>query len=234
MSARVWSFSTLAAALGLAVGFATAPAAAQTQVVDEGTFRLSVHGTPVGTETFSIRRNGAGDNATTVAQGRVVLDSGEQTRALLQVEGPGLRPSAYQIEVTGAERQSIRGQAAGNRFRAQIVSTAGEMMREYLASDGAVVLDDGVAHQYYFLVPSVDRRDRVPVIIPRQSRQISARVSDAGTETIQIAGQGVSARRIDIEPAGMPERSVWVDAQNRILRLRIPDSGYLAERTALP
>lgn len=230
MHARSFTISALAMTLALGA----APAAAQTEVVDEGTFRLSVRGTPVGTETFSIRRSGTGSTSTIVAQGRTVLDSGEQTRALLQVDGPALRPSAYQIEVTGSDRQSIRGQAAGNRFRAQIVSTAGEMMREYLASDGAVVLDEGVAHQHYFLVPRAGEGDRVPVIIPRQSRQISATLSDAGAETIEIAGQQVSARRIDIEPAGMPARSVWVDAQGRVLRLRIPDSGYLAERTQLP
>lgn len=210
-----------------------APLAAQTTVVDEGSFRLSIRGTPVGTETFAIRRSGEGDAATHVAQGRVTLDSGEETRALLQVEGSALRPSAYQIEVTGTEKQSIRGQAAGSRFRATIVSTAGETMREYIASEGAVVLDEGVAHQYYFLAAAV-QGGRVPIIIPRQSRQISASVSVAGSETIRIAGSPVSARRISIEPAGMGRRLVWVDTQGRVLRLEIPDDSFVAERTALP
>ncbi|NIP78666.1 MAG: hypothetical protein GWM90_05455, partial [Gemmatimonadetes bacterium] len=48
---------------------AAADAQAQTTVIDEGTFRLSVRGTPVGTETFTIRRSGSGENTTTVAQG---------------------------------------------------------------------------------------------------------------------------------------------------------------------
>lgn len=218
----------------LAAALATAPAAAQTTVIDEGTFRLSLRGTPVGTETFAIRRSGSGDASTIVAQGRISLDSGEQSRALLQVEGPALRPSAYQIEVAGAEKQSIRGQAAGNRFRATIVSTAGETMREYLASEGAVVLDDGVAHQHYFLATAVDGDGRVPIIIPRQSRQISASIRDAGRESITVAGSQVNARRIEIEPAGMSRRVVWVDAQDRVLRFEIPDDRYLAERSALP
>lgn len=209
-------------------------ASAQTTVLDEGTFRLSVGGSPVGTETFSIRQSGSGANATAVAQGRIVLDSGEQTRALLQVQGPGLRPSAYQIEVSAPERQSISGQATGNRFRATIVSTAGEQMREYLASEGAVVLDDGVAHQHYFLIAGLDDQTRVPIIIPRQSRQISATVSAEGAEEIRIAGREVSARRFLIQPAGMAARTVWVDDQDRVLRVRIPDDDYVAERTALP
>lgn len=224
MIARIASFLAITT-------IAAAPAVAQTVVVDEGSFRLSINGTPVGTETFAIRRSGTGDAATIVAQGRIVLDSGEQTRALLQVEGSSLRPSAYQIEVTGPETQSIRGQAAGNRFRATIVSTAGETMREYLASEGAVVLDDGVAHQHYFLASA---SGRVPIIIPRQSRQVSATVTAAGSENIRVAGSTVSARRIDVEPAGLPPRIVWVDDQGRVLRLEIPQEGFTAERVALP
>jgi hypothetical protein len=224
----------LRTAFALAASLAVAPGlGAQTTIVDEGTFRLSLRGSPIGTETFSIRRSGDQTNATTVAQGRVVLDTGEQTRALLQVRGPELRPTAYKIEVTGPEKQSITGQAAGNRFRATIVSTSGEQMREYLASEGAVVLDEGVAHQYYFLVS--DRANgQVPIIIPRQSRQISARVVDAGQETISIADQEIQARRIRVEPDGLPHRIVWVDDRGRVLRLRIPDERYTAERTSLP
>ncbi|NIP82686.1 MAG: hypothetical protein GWM90_27090, partial [Gemmatimonadetes bacterium] len=94
------------------------------------------------------------------------------------------------------------------------------------ASDGAVVLDDGVAHQHYFLVAGLEGDTRVPIIIPRQSRQISATIAAAGTEQIQVAGRQVSARRFTIEPAGMPARTLWVDAQNRVLRLRIPDDDY--------
>lgn len=229
MRARSW---TIPLALWLAA--VASPVRAQTEIVDEGTFRLSVRGTAVGTETFSIRRSGTGSGATYVAQGRVVLDSGDQTRALLQVDGPELRPSAYQIEVTGSEKQSIRGQAAGNRFRAQIVSTAGETMREYLASDGAVVIDEGVAHHYYFLVSALGQRDRVPVIIPRQSRQISAEISDGGNETIRVGGRDLAARRVDVRPAGLAPRSVWIDQEGRVLRLSIPDDGFLAERSDAP
>ncbi len=222
-------------ALALAAIFTTAAAAhSQTVVVDEGSFRLSVRGTPVGTETFTIRRSGEGPGSTTVAQGRIVLDSGQQTRSLLQFEGPALRPTAYQIEVTGPQKQSISGQAAGNRFRATIVSTAGEQMREYLASDGAVLLDEGVAHQHYFLMSATGGNGRVAVIVPRQSRQVPATITDAGTEQITIGGQNTEARRIRVEPQGLPLRIVWVDSENRVLRFRIPDEDYLAERASLP
>lgn len=231
MTAR--SVRSLALAL-VALSMTAAAGAAQTVILDEGTFRLSVRGTPVGTETFTLRRSGEGDGATTVAQGRIVLDSGQQTRSLLQFEGPDLRPTAYQIEVTGPEKQSITGQAAGNRFRATIMSTAGEQMREYLTSEGAVVLDEGVAHQHYFLMSVTGGNGRLAVIVPRQSRQVPATISTVATESITVDGQTTQARRVRVEPQGLPLRIIWVDAQNRILRFSIPDESYLAERASLP
>jgi len=229
MLARTATIIVLAALLGVA-----SHAAAQTTVIDEGTFRLSVRGTPVGTETFTIRRTGAGASAAVVAQGRIILDTGEQTRALLQVDGPGLRPAAYQIEATGPAPQTIRGQTAGNRFRAQIVSPTGETMREYLISEGAIILDDGVAHHHYFIAARAAGGGPIPIIVPAQNRQVTGTVRDAGQETVDIAGQRVSARRLVFEPAGMPARTLWVDGEGRMLRLAIPDNGYTAERTALP
>lgn len=227
--------SAQAAIIALAVGVAlAAPAAAQTTVIDEGTFRLSVRGMPVGTETFTIRRSGTGATAATVAQGRVLLDTGEQTRALLQVEGAALRPAQYQIEVTGPDRRTIRGQLAGNRFRAQIVSPTAETMREYLISDGAIILDDGVAHHHYFIALRGPGTQNVPVIMPGQNRQLTGTITDAGRVTIQIAGQNVSARHLTFQSDDLADRSLWVDDEGRILRLSIPEHQYVAERTALP
>jgi hypothetical protein len=225
--------SALTLAFAATIG-AAAPVATQTTVIDEGTFRLSVRGAHVGTETFTIRRSGTGAAATIAAQGRITLDSGEQTRALLQVDGPGLRPAAYQIEASGPDRLTVRGQAAGNRFRAQVVSPTGETMREYLIGEGAIVLDDGVAHHHYFVAAITPGTTTIPVIVPRQNRQVTASLRDAGTETIEVGGQRVAARRLVFEPGGLPARTLWVDNDGRVLRLSIPDHGYLAERTALP
>jgi len=220
-------------ALTLALALSATAAVAQTTVIDEGSFRISVRGSTIGTETFTIRRSGVGANATTVAQGRVVLDTGEQIRTVVQFRGDPLSPTAYQIEVTGANRQSITGRAAGNRVRATMVSDASEQMREFLVDPGAVVLDDAVAHQLYFLARRAGRGS-IPVVLPRQSREVTAHVRDLGTGSIEIAGQQVAARHFDIDIDGLDNRSVWVDAQNRVLRVEIPDQDLTAQRTALP
>lgn len=213
---------------------------AQTVSLDEGSFRLSVGGQEVGTETFSIRQNGTGDNAIVIAQGRVALDKdgrgAEELNASLELAGAALRPAAYQINVQGGQSQKIAGRIAGGRFSARIISPAGEMMREYLASDGAVLVDEGVAHQYYFLARKLgaNKTLRVAVIIPRESRQLTAQVDAQGQDRIQVGGKTVEAHRISVTVPGTPERQLWIDDNGRVLRLEIPSRKYLAERSALP
>jgi hypothetical protein len=213
-------------------------ASAQTTTLDEGTFRLTVSGQEVGTETFNIRQNGTGENAVIVAQGRVGLDSergAQELSASLEVAGPALRPAAYQVNVSGGESQKIAGRIVGGRFSARIVSPAGEMMREYLASDGAVLLDEGVAHHYYFLARrlDVDATTRIAVIVPRISKQLTAEVT-VGTAQVTVAGRTVTARRISVSVPGTPDRTVFTDTAGRVLRLEIPARNYVAERTSLP
>jgi hypothetical protein len=219
-------------------GILVSAASAQTVTLDEGGFRLLVNGQEAGTETFSIRQNGAGESAVIIAAGRVVLDTargGHVLNADLQVAGPALRPAAYQVSVEGVTAEKIAGRVVGARFSARIISAAGERMREYLASEGAVVVDEGVAHQYYFLAQRAGSAGgQVPMIIPRQSQQVSAVVSIRGNEAIAVGGNSVAARHLVITiPAG-PERHVWVDSQGRVLRLEIPARKFVAERIAAP
>jgi hypothetical protein len=215
-----------------------ASTATQTVTLDEGSFRLFLGGSEVGTETFTVRQNGTGASAVIIAQGRTVLTGargGEEVTASLEVGGTTLRPAAYQVTVQGAEPQRIAGRVVGGRFSARIVSPAGEAMREYLAGEGAIVVDEGVAHHYYFLARRLDGAAvSVPLIIPRQNRQVSAQVTPRGEETIAVDGRNVQARRFNVAPAGLPVRHLWVDAQGRVLRVDIPDTGFRAVRAALP
>ncbi len=173
-----------------------------------------------------------------IAQGTVVLDTAgtpEEVRSVLRVEGPTLRPAAYDVTVQGPDARRIAGRVVGGRFSARIISPAGEQMREYLASEGAVVLDDGVAHHHYFLARRVqDGPERIPLIIPRQNRQVSAGVAARGQEPVRVGGRSVQALRLVITPAGAPERHVWVDDRGRVLRLEVPDRRFEAVRSGLP
>lgn len=228
----------LSAITALAVALVPVGAKAQTTTLDEGSFRISAGGKEVGTETFSIRQNGTGEGAVIIAVGRVVLDADrgpQEVSSELQVGGRSFRPAAYEVRVQGTDAERITGRVVGNRFSAQIVSPAGESMREYLAGEGAVLVEDGVAHHYYFLARRVEGGAlRVPVIIPRQSRQVTAQVAVAGSDRVTVGGESLEAKKISVTPASGQQRFVWVDAQGRVLRMEIPASNFVAARVDAP
>jgi hypothetical protein len=223
----------MAAAALLAAG---TPATAQTVQLDEGTFRLLVGGREVGVETFSIRRNGDGADAVVIAQGRVVLgNGGDEVIANVQVAGAGLRPVAYDLELRGGDARRIRGSVTGNRAAARTVSPTGETMREYLVTDGAVVLDDGVAHHYYFIAQrAAAGATSTPIMVPRESRQMQATIALGEQESVSTGGTTISGRRLTVQTAGGDARHVWIDPQGRVLRVEIPARGYVAVRTTPP
>lgn len=210
------------------------PAAAQTVTLDEGSYRLSVGGKEVGTEVFSIRQNGTGEAAVIIAVGRIVLDGDkgpQQLNSELQVAGGTLRPAAYEVRVQGADAGQIKGRVVGGRFSAQIVSPAGEMMREYLAGDGAVVVDEGVAHQYFFVARrALGKPMRMPLIIPRLNKQVVANITHETGEKVAIGGRSFDAHKYTVAVPGLPTRYVFVDEEGRVLRLEIPERNFVAQR----
>jgi hypothetical protein len=211
-------------------------AVAQSTADDAGTFNVSVGGHRVGTEEFSIRQSGVGAGAEIVAIGRVNLNLATGSLELtprLRTTGFQADPVSYEVAVGGDSPRRITGTVGSGRFSARIVTPSGEQMREYVATSGASILDDGVAHHYYFLARRT-RSGRVPILIPRENRQVMATVRDMGEERVNVNGTMVNLFRISVAPDGGDERHVWVDALNRVIRVEIPARGYLAVRTEVP
>jgi hypothetical protein len=222
-------------AIGLVV-VAASGAHAQSAADDAGTFRVSVGGHTVGTEEFMIRQSGVGAAAEVIATGRVSLNLETGSLELvprLRTTGFQADPVSYEVTVGGDSPRRITGTIGSGRFSARIVTASGEQMREYVASSGASVLDDGVAHHYYFLARRT-RSGRVPILVPSENRQVMATVTDRGETRININGAMVSLFHLVVTPDGGDERHVWVDALNRVIRVEIPARGYLAVRTEVP
>lgn len=233
-----WLKLTTASAVALlgAPLVADTPLLAQVGVTDEGSFRVSVGGRTVGSEDFSIRQTGSGASIETIATGQVRLNLPTGSLELnprLRATGLQADPLAYEVTVGGDSPRRIIGSLAAGRFSARIVSPTGEQLREYVASSGAVILDDGVAHHYHFLAKRI-RTGRVPVIIPRENRQVMATVTDHGEEPVTVGGTTANLFRLTVHPDGGDERRVWVDALNRVIRVEIPATNYVAVRTSLP
>jgi hypothetical protein len=224
-------------AFALAGAALAAPAAhAQALAVDSGTFVVYVEDHEVGTEQFLISQSGSGSDAELQATGRVRLRLSEGTVELdprLTARGIGADPVNYQVNVGGSSPSRVIGTVGGGRFSAKIVTTSGEQLREYVASSGAVVLEQGVAHHYHFLAQRT-HQGRVPVIIPRENKQVMATVASRGEETVTINGTQATLFHLVVQPAGGDEHHVWVDALNRVVRVEVPARAYRAERTRIP
>jgi hypothetical protein len=208
----------------------------QVGVNDAGTFDVQVGGRTAGTEQFEIRQSGGGSGAEIVAVGRVDLVVPTGTVDLvtrLETSGFETEPVAYEVTVGGTSPRKIVGTIGNGRFSSRIATATGEQMREFVASSGATVLDDGVAHHYFFLARRM-RNGRVPVIIPRENRQVMATVRDAGQEDVTIGEAVVPLYHLEVQPDGGDMRHVWLDDLGRVIRVEIPSRGYVAVRTQLP
>jgi hypothetical protein len=208
-----------------------APAWAQNVVLDEGSFRLTRDGQEIGTETFTIRRVGQGAEAHVIANAVIELDlpSGrEQVRPLLQSD-MGMGVSRYQLEVSGRAPTAIAVELQGRRFVARTRTPSGEQEREFRATPGAVLLEEGVAHQYWFLSQLAEGTD-VTVLVPRAGSQDRVVVRATETESLEVAGASFQARHVSLEING-GAHEVWYDEDGRVLKVLVPGSGFGAERT---
>lgn len=210
----------------------TLPVRAQNVVVDEGTFRIFDHGRDVGTETFTIRRVGQGADTHVIANGVIELDlpgGHQQVKPLLR-SGSDLSLSAYQVEVSGSDATEVAVALSGRRFLTRTRTPSGELEREFRATPGTVVLDNGVAHQYWFLSRLTEGTE-VTALIPRAGAQYRIQVREALVESVQVAGAEVQARHVTLT---IDDRvhSVWYDADGKVLKVVVADTGFSAERTS--
>jgi hypothetical protein len=220
----------------LALAAALLPSGGAAQVADSGSFRVYVEDREVGTETFTLVQSGTGAAAEMTATGRVRLRLPDGTLELdsrLTTRGIGADPVEYQVQVGGSAPGRIVGTIGDGRVSARILTPTGEQLREYVASRGAVVLDDPIAHHYYFLAQRA-HQGRVPVIVPRENRQVVATVENRGEERVRVGAAEATLFHLVVRPADGPERHVWVDALNRVVRVDVPARGYRAERVRIP
>lgn len=209
-----------------------APAAAQNVLLDEGAFTIYLGDREVGRETFTIRRMGSGADARIIANAVVDVDA-RQIRPLLETT-PDFGLTAYEVKISGREETEIAVQLTGRRFVARVRSAAGEQEREFRAREDAVLLEENVAHQYYFLTSAADEEGAtLAVIVPGATEMADLAVRSVARVSLPIGGETLEARRVTLVVDGV-ERSVWVDARGRVLRVEIPSTGYRAERVAPP
>jgi hypothetical protein len=213
-------------------------ASAQVATVDEGSFTITRGGTRpsdrIGQEAFTIRRTRGAGGDVVVANATVTFDK-EHLAPALRTD-TSFSPLAYQVEVrTGTDIERLRGRIGGGRFSAQLKNAKGESSKEYIVSDGALILDDDIFHQYYFLVQRARGGSAtIPVVIPRRNTQETMRIQAGANEQVRVGTSSAEARRYTVQEPSGATRQVWADAQGRILKVQLDGGNITATRDELP
>ncbi len=236
---RVMRNLTVSLFFAACVSFA-GPVWAQAVLLDEGSFVVEIGGRAIGTESFRIRRSGFGDNAQVIAQGTLEIagDAGRQTiQSALGTVGIGMTLDAYQVKVTGAGELQVLLQRRGDRLVAETTSDAGVEEREYRRPSTrrpTIILDRFMAHHYFFLGPYQNLGESsVSIVRPRPGGQTEGVLRMASVEPLSVGDRTLQAQRLQLVLEGAIHE-LWLDSQNRVLRVEIPGEDYVAARLAPP
>jgi hypothetical protein len=216
------------------ISAASPPRAEAQTIVDQGSFTILVAGARGGRETFVIRRQ-AGPAATAgyLASG-TVLFADRRLSPVLVTDVAGL-PVTYTLDVrTGTLRTArVSAQVTRGRFTLRSQTPSGESARELVLPSGAVIVDEDIFHEYFFVGLS-GRRGPVSILDPRRGVQTLVQVNDSGPERVLIGGRLVDAHRWVISDASGQVRQLWLDSQGRVLRVEIADRQVVAVRDDPP
>lgn len=229
----------LLATVALAVAAVAAPAlpgsplGAQVATVDEGSFTITRDGAPAGREDFSIRSTPGIGGTIYKAQATVTLD-GRRVAPALSTDPAGA-PLSYQVEVrTGAQTERLTGQISRGRVSVHQQGPGGASAKEYVVADGALILDDDVFHQYYFVARRAPGPTNIPVLVPRRGVQVSMRLVSRGAATVTVGGRSLPATHLVLTDPGTGDREIWVDAEGRVLKVSLPGRSLIALRDDPP
>jgi hypothetical protein len=220
--------------LALAGMVSASPLSAQVATLDEGSFTITVNGDRVGREDFRIRSTPGSAGPEVVATANVSYAS-RRVLPQMRADSAGV-PVRYVVEVKDgpAVDERVEGVVARGRVGAKVKNSRGESASEFVVSQGALVIDDDVFHQYYFITRRQNPVGSVSVIVPRRNAQVTMRVAAAGTEKLSIGGTPIDARHFTIADPGGADREVWADASGRLLKVAIPSRGVVALREEPP
>ena len=209
----------------------TSPLSGQVTTLDEGSFTITVKGERVGRENFRIRSTPGANGAEIVATATVSYGD-RKVLPQMRADTNGV-PVQYVVEVknTPGVEERVTGMVGRGRVSAHVKNERGESANEFVVSPGALVIDDDVFHQYYFIAR---RNGPVSVIVPRRNAQVAMRVTAAGNDNVSIGGSSIEAKRFTIADPGGADREVWTDAAGRVLRVAIPSRGLVALRDDPP
>ncbi len=229
---RVPAALLLGAAL---IGGAPARRSPPQGILDQGTFVIAREGQEIGREEFAIRPVAGSRGEGGVLAVATVRYRDRELRAALELTRDHV-PVSYQLDVTAQGRavQRLTGQFGRGRFSVRIASPAHEAAREFPVPPNAVVLDDDVFDQYYFVPRANGPAEQVAVVRPRQTTVVTADVRDLGPDTVTVAGRRTAAEHYQVTLPGDDRREIWFSPAGDLLQVALPSSGITATRLGIP
>jgi hypothetical protein len=200
-------------------------------IVDEGSFTISIGGRPAGRENFRISTLTRGTEVDYQARADVAYGDRKITPTLRTDS----RGTALEYDVTRASDapESWRGVIVRGRLSATLSTPRGPAAREFIVPTGALIMDDDLFHQLYFVALRT-KSGRVPVIVPHRNDQFQVTVSTVGTETVQVGTRDLDATHLQVNQPSGAVTDVWVDSAGRLLRVAVPARRLVAVRDDPP
>lgn len=210
--------------------------AQEAREVDAGSFRIADGGDAAASERFAIRREGERwQSAARISPaGGDAAAAGAIREFRLQLDAE-LRPTFFELVDRRAGELGVVGVRSGNRLQLRSRSEEGERWKELLLAPGLVVIPEGVAHPYYFVVRVLESgaEPPLPAVAPDAGERRTMTVESRSPATVTVGDREVEAVFRELRVDGEIHR-VWTDAEGRVLRVEVPARNWTATRTEAP
>lgn len=144
----------------------------------------------------------------------------------LEVTGSVWRPfetrrAEFEFAVDSQVDVRVEGRLEDGRLEADVVTGGGEATALSLPIDDELVFSSGFSPSLQFPSLEVGETAQLESFDPLTLRKSPLRVHCAAEETLEIAGESISTRRLEIE-AGALASQVWIDGAGNVVRMTTP------------
>lgn len=207
-----------------------------TELSDRGVFEVILAGKTIGTESFEIRSSAQEVEARAeihlrVQQGAKVADVKTYPDLVLD---PQLQPLTYTWKQKGSQSSQLEVDFRPSPAQARYRTVNGhEDQRTFSLPKDVVVVDDNVVHHYQLLVARYrltgSGKQSFKAFIPQEAMPGDLSIQEMGIESTSIHGVPLDLHHL-VVTSELAHVNLWVDDQQHVLRVTIPEALFEAVR----
>lgn len=208
--------------------------------LDQGTFIVRHDSLEVAREVFRLTagplgRAPAGCSCTIVTQARYDRHRPVVGLSAIVELGPDTQPRALQYDVTNGGAARILGERVRDRFTVRHLSRDSERARDFPTTGRIAVLDDSLFALYAavaWLTPLTGPPVAFTAVFARALRREALELRPLGPAETVVGGDLVTLEHLVVTGGAAGVVHVWIDPDGRLMKVEIPDRGWVAERAA--